>query len=127
MDCFVAEPVIGRAFARPLAPRNDGEPELPLPVADAAGLARPCLDSRIARLGIERVAVAMRQLGARGGAWRFGAGSGQLRLDDSCLSDVNVARWKPGPNGRVRIGLRTIGLGFDWNRRELRFRPQPLR
>ena len=24
MDCFVAELVIGRAFARPLAPRNDG-------------------------------------------------------------------------------------------------------
>jgi len=27
MDCFVAEPVIGRAFARPVGPRNGGQAE----------------------------------------------------------------------------------------------------
>jgi hypothetical protein len=117
---------------RRYAPRNDETAGLPLPAANAAGLARPCLDSRIARLRIERVAAAMRQLGAGGAAWRFGAGLGHLRPDDSSLNasslgDVNIARGKPGPNGSIRIGLRAIGPCFDGNRGELRFRPQPLR
>ena len=46
------------------------EPMLPLPAADAAGLARPGLDPRVARLCVERIGMAPRQLSA-GGAARF--------------------------------------------------------
>src|SRR5947207_7242904 len=46
------------------------EARLPLPVADAAGLAGPGLDPRVARLRVERIGVATRQLGA-GGSVRF--------------------------------------------------------
>src|SRR6185369_11360809 len=52
---------------------------LVLPAADGAGLARPGLDARVARLRVERVAVTPRQPGAGGG----------VRLLDALLTGAN--------------------------------------
>src|SRR6267143_678553 len=72
-----------------------------LPVADATRLARPDLNPGIARLRIERIAVASRELGSSRAA-RF------LRA-------------------RMRSLASGIGSGLDRNRREFRRRPKPLR
>src|SRR4051812_41308175 len=43
------------------------------------------------------------------------------------LGDVGAVLRKLRPHRSIRIGLRAIGSGFDRNRGEFRFRPEPLR
>src|SRR3954467_11111283 len=51
-----------------------------LPVADAAAAARPGLEAGVERLRVERIAMAMRELGGRRAAWLRGLDVRDLRL-----------------------------------------------
>ena len=77
-----------------------------LPAADAAGLARPGLDPRVARLCVERVGVTPRQLGA-GGAARF-LGVLTRRLDAPCATCGLGAAAFDTTTRSVFTGLRSV-------------------
>src|SRR5258707_7271896 len=123
---------------RRFAPRNDERTAkpivpLPLPVADAARLARPDLNPRIEGLRVQGIAVSSHELRA-GCAARFlrmharfyrvhmrnsGAGNHDpFGLDDPGLSLRLSAR--------LRALASVIGFRLDRNRRELRGRPERL-
>src|SRR5207302_10585551 len=73
---------------------------LTLPVADAARFAGPDLNPRIARLGVERIAMPPRQFGASGGTRPLG-----LRLRNPGGLDPR------GPDSDLAIGFRfRLGL-----------------
>src|SRR5258708_23395869 len=100
--------------------RRPNAPLLSPPVADAAGLARPGLDPGVARLRIERIAVALRQLDACRAA---------RTLDMRNLHPGSLDHgFAIGALFRARgRSVAAVGLGFDRNRCKLRFRPKPLR
>src|SRR5258705_13356210 len=100
---------------------------LPLPVADAARLAWPDLDSRVERLRVQGIAVASHELGAGCDAWF-----------------LRTHMRNPGAGNHDSFGLDEFGLGrrfrarqcaftcaihfcFDPNRREFGRRPERLR
>ena len=95
---------------------------LPLPAADAAGLARPGLDPRVARLRVERIAMTSRQLGAGGAARLLGA----LLRYASLQSRVLGAAAFGTTTRSVFTGL-AIGSRLDPDRGEFRLRAEPLR
>src|SRR6185312_1268514 len=90
---------------------------LVLPAADGAGLARPGLDPRVARLRVERVAVTPRQPGAGGGA----------RLLDALLRNLRPGRGFLRNHHAFRFHRPAIGSRLDPDRGELRLRAEPLR
>src|ERR1700687_2739049 len=80
-----------------------------LPVADAAGLAGPDLNPRIERLGVERIAVAMGEFRARCAAPLLGV---HARLLVGQMGNPSTLHVEPGLRGRLRTGLRALGLAI---------------
>src|SRR4029077_15470063 len=68
-----------------------------LPVADAAGVARPGLDARIHGLRVERVAV--RQPGSRRAAWLIGAEMRDPRMRYAYSFDSDFPRLRARRDG----------------------------
>src|SRR5437879_2708059 len=131
----------GRRFydrwMNPLRRKRDRFFSLSLPVADAAGLARPFLDPRVHGLRVERVAVTPRYLRSRR----------DMRLRDVCLLhlaganmgsvfDHGLAARRLHFGGSNNAGtvidrgllgyLRSVAARLDRNRREFRGRTESL-
>jgi hypothetical protein len=114
---------------------------LSLPVADAAGSARPHLDARVHGLRIERVGVTAREFCTRGNARRR---RGYARLRDHIMlrheprGPHNIPRHYPrgaddilrhnprGSHEYLALGL-WLGACLDGDRCKLGWRPEPLR
>src|SRR4030095_7526728 len=91
---------------------------LPLPAADGAGLARPGLDPRVARLCVERIAVTSRQFRPRSSTWRRGGGAlhgGRFRYPGGA-NDFGF---------RLGFHLRMVAFRLDPYRGEFGFRAPP--
>src|SRR5450755_3124681 len=108
-------------------PATRGSIALPLPIADAARLARPDLNPCIARFRIERIAVTLRDLGSDRAA-RFlradmrdrdvgnrDCGPGNSDLEIPGNSDPGIG---PRFDARARAVASGIGSCLDRNRRE---------
>src|ERR1700730_16545390 len=124
-----------QGFVRCAAIRATRNPiPLPLPFADAAGLARPGLNPRIERLGIERIAMSPRQLRSSRAACFPGA---HMRNADLGIHMRNAGLRNSFGNNDLGLGARfradlralvfTLGSCFELNRHELRGRPKRLR
>src|SRR6476659_6199643 len=104
--------------------RMTREIRLVLPVANAAGAARPGLDAGVHRLRVQRIAATMCKLGARCAA-RLGApGMNNLRPGHVHALGGNFLRHVDGFAARLRL---VASLRLQRNRGELRLGPEPLR
>src|SRR5229473_3226778 len=109
---------------------------LPLPIADAARLARPDLNPGIARFRIERIAVTLRELGSDRAA-RFlradmrdcNVGNRDCGLRNSDLETPGNSDPGIGPrfDARARAVASGVGSCLDRNRREFGTRPKRFR
>src|SRR3954452_5021700 len=94
-----------------------------LPVADAASAARPGLDAGVHRLRVERIAMAMRELGARRAAWLRGLGVRNLRLRHAHAFGGDLLRHVDRLGARLRLAATPRLPG---GRRKKGFRAEPL-